>query len=103
MWFLDDGRCEGPQVSGLCVRLVEVVGPSEPRARHCGLPCVACGVGVQTWTGGGRGPSGAGVGLGPGGVTPCTILKTVIGNRDQRNAINASAYSSKTSEASAFA
>jgi hypothetical protein len=42
-------------------------------------------------------------GLGSGGVTPCTILKTLIGNRDQSNATSASAYSSRISEASAFA
>jgi hypothetical protein len=56
---------------------------------------------VQTGTRSGRGPSGAGGGL--GGVTPCTILKTLIGSRDQSNATSASAYSSRTSEASAFA
>jgi hypothetical protein len=61
------------------------------------------GVGVQTRTGSDRDPSGAGGGLGSGGVTPCTILKTLIGNRDQSNATSASAYSSRTSEASAFA
>jgi hypothetical protein len=58
---------------------------------------------VQTWTGSGRGPSCAGGGLVPGGVTPCTILKRLIGNRDQSNAISASAYSSRTNKASAFA
>ncbi len=31
------------------------------------------------------------------------FLKTLIGNRDQSNATSASAYSSRTSEASAFA
>ena len=58
---------------------------------------------MQTWTGSGSGPSGAGGGLGPGGVTPCTILKRRIGNLDQLNAISATAYSSRTTEASAFA
>jgi hypothetical protein len=42
-------------------------------------------------------------GLVPDGVTPCRILKTLIGNRDQSNALSASAYSSRTHEASTFA
>jgi|SRR5580704_6911948 hypothetical protein len=69
----------------------------------CGLGTSAVGLAVQTWTGSGSGPSGAGGGLGPGGVTPCTILTRLIGNPDQPNAISVSAYSSRTSEASAFA
>jgi hypothetical protein len=67
-----------------------------------GFPVSTNGVGVQTRTGSGRGPS-AGGGLGSGGVTPCTILKRRIGTLDQLNAISATAYSSRTTEASAFA